>query len=182
MTNIAEKKEEVAPMLVEVEVQREVEQFLYREARYLDDNDYGSWVELLAPDIHYWMPIIENRKRDDPKGTYGLDRLAYFDDTLEDIQRRIHRYQSNTAWMEDPATRHVHVITNIEVEFGERRNEVVAHSVFTNYRNRGEKDEDLLFGRRRDVIRKEDSRWLLARRRILIAQNLFLSKNINTFF
>ena len=182
MTNLAEKNLETAPTSVSADVQREIEKFLYLEARLLDENNYSAWMELLAPDIHYWMPVIENRKRDDPAGVYGADRLAYFDDTLDQIERRVQRYESKTAWMEDPATRHVHVITNIEVELGEKPNEVIAHSVFTNYRNRGERDEDLLFGRRHDVIRKENGRWLLARRKILIAQNLFLSKNINTFF
>jgi len=167
--------------IVPASVQGEIERFLYLEARLLDEGDYDSWLVLLAPDIHYWMPIIENRMRGDPIGTYGPDRVAYFDDTLDDIKRRVARFQSRTAWAEDPATRHIHVISNIEVEAGEKPDEVVAHSIFINYRNRGERDEDILYGRRRDLIRRRSGSWLLARRRILIAQNVLLAKNINTF-
>ena len=35
---------------------RDVEQFLYREARYLDDRDFEQWLECYAPDAEFWMP------------------------------------------------------------------------------------------------------------------------------
>jgi len=171
----------VVPTEVSHTVSRQVERFLYREARLLDQGDYDAWLSLLAPDIHYWMPVIENRARDDPEGTYAPERLAYYDDTIDDLRRRIVRFQAKTAWAENPATRHVHVISNVEVEPGDSPGEVVAHSVFVNYRSRSERDEVVLFGRRRDVLRHRDGVWLLARRRILIAQNVLLSKNLNVF-
>ncbi|MBS0416489.1 MAG: 3-phenylpropionate/cinnamic acid dioxygenase subunit beta [Proteobacteria bacterium] len=160
----------------------EVERFLYREARLLDSGEFESWLGLLAPDIHYWMPVVENRAREDANGAYGPERMAYFDDRLPDLKRRVERYCARTAWSENPPTRHVHVISNIEVEPAQRNDEVIAHSVFVNYRNRGERDEDVLFGRRRDILCRQEGSWLLARRRIVIAQNVLLAKNINTFF
>jgi ethylbenzene dioxygenase subunit beta len=165
-----------------ISVLLEIEQFLFREARLLDENDYDGWLSLMAPDIHYWMPVIENRAREDPQGAYGAERLAYFDDSLEDLKRRIARFQGRTAWAENPATRHVHVISNVELDASSEPDEVVAHSVFINYRNRGERDQDTLVGRRRDVIRRQDGAWKLKSRRIVIAQNVLLSKNLNTFF
>ena len=171
----------VARASVSTETRCDVEQFLFREARILDDGNYEAWLALLADDVHYWMPVIENRLRGDPKGTYGPDRVAYFDDNRTDLTRRVARFLSPTAWAENPATRHVHVISNVEVEQGEREEEVIAHSVFVNYRNRGERDQDILMGRRRDVLRRSNTSWLLVKRRILLAQNVLLSKNINTF-
>ena len=91
------------------------------------------------------------------------------------------RFLSPAAWAENPATRHVHVISNVEVEQGDCDGEVIAHSVFVNYRNRGERDQDVMMGRRRDVLRRSNTSWLLVKRRILMAQNVLLSKNINTF-
>jgi len=171
----------VAGTAVSAEIHRDVEQFLFREARILDEGDYEAWLGLLADDIHYWMPVIENRMRGDPKGTYGPDRVAYFDDNRTDLTRRVARFLSPAAWAENPATRHVHVITNVEVEPSDRDEEVIAHSVFVNYRNRGERDQDVLMGRRRDALRRSGTSWLLVKRRILFAQNVLLSKNINTF-
>ena len=33
-----------------------VRDFLYREARYLDDKDWDNWLELYAVDASFWMP------------------------------------------------------------------------------------------------------------------------------
>ena len=33
-----------------------VRDFLYREARNLDDKDWDSWLELYAADASFWMP------------------------------------------------------------------------------------------------------------------------------
>ncbi len=43
-------------------LEREVEQFLYMEAELLDDRRYSDWIELIAEDIHYHMPIRRNVK------------------------------------------------------------------------------------------------------------------------
>ena len=36
--------------------QNAIEQFLYREARYLDDREFEKWLECYADDVVYWMP------------------------------------------------------------------------------------------------------------------------------
>lgn len=33
-----------------------VRQFLYREARYLDDRKFERWLECYHPDVEFWMP------------------------------------------------------------------------------------------------------------------------------
>ena len=33
-----------------------VRDFLYREARYLDDRQWDEWLELYAQDATFWMP------------------------------------------------------------------------------------------------------------------------------
>ena len=36
------------------------EQFLYREARYLDDRDWDAWLSLYAHDAEFWMPAWDD--------------------------------------------------------------------------------------------------------------------------
>ena len=43
--------------------QSEVEQFLYREARYLDDRDFDKWPECYAADRDFWMPAGTTTRR-----------------------------------------------------------------------------------------------------------------------
>ena len=38
----------------------EVRQFLYREARFLDDKEWESWLALYAPDAEYWVPAWDD--------------------------------------------------------------------------------------------------------------------------
>ena len=52
---------------------------------------------------------------------------------------------------------------------------------FLIYRNRVETETDLLVGKREDVLRREDGRWRIARRKIVLDQSVLLAKNL-TFF
>jgi len=158
-----------------------IEQFLFREARLLDQEQWEAWLALMAEDIHYWMPAIENRRRADRLGAYAPGRGAYFDDNRTDLGRRVARFVQPSAWAEDPPTRHVHVISNIEAYPAEQAGEFVVHSVFVNYRSRGEADNDVLLGRREDLLRAHGDGFLIARRKIVITQSLLMSKNLNTF-
>lgn len=172
---------QTVPGTIDTETARRVEQWMYREARLLDEERYDDWLELLADDIHYWVPGIEVRHRSDARGSFGSGRMAYFDDDLQSLRRRAVRLASPTAWAEDPATRHVHLVSNVEVDRGEAATEVVARSVITNVRCRGRIESDVLYARRQDVLRDEGGRYLLARRRVVISQSVLDAKNLNTF-
>ena len=43
--------------------QNAIEQFLYREARYLDDREFEKWLDCYADDVVYWMPAWDDRDR-----------------------------------------------------------------------------------------------------------------------
>ncbi|REE06609.1 ethylbenzene dioxygenase beta subunit [Paraburkholderia sp. BL27I4N3] len=163
------------------EIAHKIEQFLFYEARLLDSERWSDWLALTSEDIHYWMPAIENRRRADKLAAYAPGRGAYFDDNRLDLTRRVARFMQPSAWAEDPPTRHVHVISNVEAYEGREPDEYLVHSVFVNYRSRGEADNDLLLGRREDVLRYGDGAFSIARRKIVITQSLFMSKNLNTF-
>ncbi|HRD34739.1 MAG TPA: 3-phenylpropionate/cinnamic acid dioxygenase subunit beta [Rhodocyclaceae bacterium] len=165
----------------DAETQRRIAQFLYREGRLLDDERWDDWLGLMAEDIHYWMPTMENRRRADKNGSHAVDRGALYNDNLRDLSRRIARFKQPSAWAEDPATRHCHVVSGIEVYLGEKSGEFIVHSTFVNYRSRVEKDNDLLVGRREDVLRSAGDSFKLARRKIIITQSVLMAKNLNTF-
>ncbi|PKO26388.1 MAG: 3-phenylpropionate dioxygenase [Betaproteobacteria bacterium HGW-Betaproteobacteria-9] len=171
--------------LPEVAVDRDthhrIEQFLYREARLLDHERWDDWLALVAEDIHYWMPTMENRRRIDKAGPYGQDRGALFDDNLYDLTRRVTRFKQPSAWAEDPPTRHAHVVSGVEAFEGERAGEYIVHSTFVNYRTRVDHDNYQLVGRREDILRDGSDGLRLARRKIVITQSVLLAKNLNTF-
>ena len=177
------------------EIVREVEQFLYREARLLDERRFHEWLDLLAEDIRYWMPVRSNRY---PKASKAIsildpdryaeeelakdDELAILDETKETLARRIARLDTGMAWAEDPPSRTRHLIANIEVEAGESESEVKVYSNFIVYRNRGETEEDFYVGGRQDILRKVNGTWKIAGRKIVLDQNVLLAKNVSIFF
>lgn len=171
----------LADVPVDRDTHHRIEQFLFREARLLDEERWDDWLTLMAEDIHYWMPTMENRRRADKAGPYGPDRGALYDDNLHDLTRRVTRFKQPSAWAEDPPTRHAHMVSGVEAYEGERSGEYRVHSTFVNYRTRVDHDNYLLCGRREDVLRVEADGLRLARRKIVITQSVLMAKNLNTF-
>lgn len=160
---------------------RKVEQFLYREARLLDEERYDDWLGLLTDDIRYWMPGVQTRHRRDVASAPLDQRMAMFDDDLLNLKRRVRRFQNETTWAEDPPTRHCHIVTNVEAFPGQTAGEIEARSVVISIRNRNEAEEDWAAARRRDRLREVDGSLKLAYREIHLTQSVWLSKNLNTF-
>jgi 3-phenylpropionate/cinnamic acid dioxygenase small subunit len=177
------------------EVIREVEQFLYREARLLDERRFHEWLELLSDDVRYWMSTRTNRyptvskailsldsTRDDEADLAKVNALAIFDETKETLRRRVARLDTGMAWAEDPPSRTRHIITNIEVEQGESASELKVYANFMVYRNRSETEQDFYVGGRQDVLRQVNGAWQIARRTIILDQNVLLAKNVSILF
>jgi len=73
-----------------------------------------------------------------------------------------------------------HVI--IEVEEAEMASELNVYSNNIVYRSRGETEQDYFVGAREDVLRHVDGTWKIARRKIVLDQNVLLAKNVSIFF
>src|SRR2546427_12815687 len=177
------------------EVIREVEQFLYREARLLDERRFHEWLELFTDDVHYWMTGRSSRYPRSSKAIGILDpdryvdaeltkdeELAILDETKTTLGGRVARLDTGMAWAEDPPSRTRHMISNIEVEEGDTASELKVYSNYLVYRTRGETEQDFYIGRREDVLRRIDGVWKIARRKIILDQNVLLAKNVSIFF
>ncbi|HSF29472.1 MAG TPA: 3-phenylpropionate/cinnamic acid dioxygenase subunit beta [Candidatus Tectomicrobia bacterium] len=174
---------------------REVEQFLYREARLLDERRFHEWLELLTDDVHYWMPVRTSRYPKSSKAIAIRDparyteeelskegEVAIFDETKDTLARRIARLDTGMAWAEDPPSRTRHIVANIEVERGETDSELRVYSNFIVYRNRSETEQDFYVGARQDILQQVEGAWKIARRKIILDQNVLLAKNVSIFF
>ncbi|MEU9734788.1 3-phenylpropionate/cinnamic acid dioxygenase subunit beta [Streptomyces sp. NPDC048002] len=169
----------------------EVEQFYYEEAALLDEGRYADWLDLLADDLDYWMPTRTNRlRRQQALSVAARGEAAFYDETKESLAWRIRRFDSGMAWAEDPPSRTRHLIGNVMVGHvdaaeheGFSQNDLVVQSTFLVYRNRLEREENVFAGTRTDILRRtEDGDLRVARRTILLDQNVLLAKNISTFF
>jgi len=167
---------------------QEIAEFLYAEAELLDERRYDDWLTLLADDIRYWMPMRRNVKFGDTAREFtreGAD-ISWFDEGRETLTRRVRQIQTGIHWAEEPQSRIAHLVTNVQLleatpSVADAR-EVTAKCRFLIYRNRVETETDLLVGKREDTLRRADTSWLIARRKIILDQNVLLTKNLTFFF
>ncbi|MGE8064900.1 benzoate 1,2-dioxygenase small subunit [Pseudomonas sp. NPDC089569] len=90
-----------------------VRDFLFREARYLDDRQWDQWLEMYAADATFWMPAWDDNDEltEDPQREISL--IWYGNRTgLED---RIFRIKTERSSASVPDTRTSHNISNIEL-------------------------------------------------------------------
>ena len=178
------RDEQIASLLLK----HEIEEFLYHEADLLDERRYEEWLSVVADDVRYWMPMRRNVKVGEAEREFtraGQD-INWFDEGKETLTRRVKQIQTGMHWAEEPVSRISHMVSNvrlIEVNPSVANPiEVATKCRFLIYRNRVETETDILVGKREDLLRRTDSGWQIARRKIILDQNVLLSKNLTFFF
>jgi 3-phenylpropionate/cinnamic acid dioxygenase small subunit len=169
-------------------LQREIEEFLYQEAELLDARQYEAWLDLFTEDVRYWMPMRRNVPHDELAREFtreGLD-VNWFDEGKDTLTRRVKQILTGVHWAEEPPSRICHMVSNVQI-LKVRGDETVPSEVavkcrFLVYRNRVETETDLLVGKREDVLRRGEGGWKIARRMIVLDQNVLLAKNLTFFF
>jgi len=167
---------------------QEIAQFLYAEAEMLDERHHDEWLALLAEDIRYWMPMRRNVKFGDTtrEFTRETEDISWFDEGKDTLTRRVRQIQTGIHWAEEPRSRITHMVSNVQLlevsPDAVSPCEALVKSRFLIYRNRVETETDLLVGKREDMLRREGDSWLIARRKIVLDQNVLLSKNLTFFF
>lgn len=77
--------------------------FIYDEARMLDEGRYDAWLALWLPDGHYWMPLEYQQK--DP---HTVTSLMYED--LFMLKLRVERLNGARTFSQKPKSRCHHVL------------------------------------------------------------------------
>jgi 3-phenylpropionate/cinnamic acid dioxygenase small subunit len=166
----------------------EIAEFLYNEAELLDERRYSEWLDLLANDIRYWMPMRRNVKYGDTEREFTREHVdvSWFDEGKDILTRRVRQIETGIHWAEEPQSRIAHMVSNVQIlaavpDTGPAH-EVKVKSRFLIYRNRVETETDLLVGKREDTLRRSRDGWLIARRKIILDQNVLMTKNLTFFF
>ncbi len=165
-------------------LREEIEQFLYLEAELLDDRRFDDWINLIADDIHYHMPIRRNVKFGEQarENTSSRNEISWFDEGKRTLAGRVRQINTGLHWCEEPFSRIRHLVTNVRVVSVDG-DEVRVNSNFFVWQNRLQDEVNLFVGRREDILRRDDeTQWKIAKRLILLDQNVLLAKVISTFF
>ena len=129
----------------------EVEQFLFREARLLDNAQMEEWLELFTKDCLYWTPVS-------PGGGDPTKEITISFDDRRRLEDRIYRIRTGYAWSQVPASRTIRLISNVEVWQGDEEDVLRVRSNFVIHELRAGRMK-LLSGWYGHRLRKEDGEW-----------------------
>ena len=140
----------------------QIENFLYREARLMDENAYDAWLALWSDDALYWVPA--NADDIDPQRHVSI----IYEDKAR-LEDRIARLKSDAAYAQDPKSRMRRVISNIEIEEGEN-GEVTVYSNF-NLTELRRSQQRTFAGRTIHKLRPEGNSFKIAYKKVLLVNN-----------
>ncbi|NKQ54195.1 aromatic-ring-hydroxylating dioxygenase subunit beta [Amycolatopsis sp. K13G38] len=101
---------------------RDIERFLYREARYADTHDYDAWEALWTDDALYWVPA----------GSPDIDPLREMSvvyDNRSRISTRLRQLRTGKRYAQAPPSNLSRVVGNVEV-LGHEGDDVVVGATF----------------------------------------------------
>lgn len=133
--------------------------FIYEEARMLDDGRFNEWLSLWMPDGHYWMPL--DYKQEDPVTTTSL---LYEDNFM--LRLRVERLEGERTFSQKPKSRCSHVIQRPFVdEYDPDANRYVTHTSMHYVETRLD-DQQLLALTARHELCVEDDQIRIANKRV----------------
>ena len=143
---------------VAVETQLRVEQFIYRQAEFLDEKQWDDWLALFTDDGHYWMPA-------DPNQADGEGVPNIFWEDLNLMKLRIRRNNHPRAHSQAPANRLCHVVSNVIIENEDVNGDIIVRSRFhcAEYLRY---DVRSFTGKYRHHLRKTDDGYRIALQRV----------------
>ena len=87
----------------------ELADFVYAEARLLDEQQFEAWLDLYAEDGHYWMPL--EHEQTDPR---LQPSLMYEDKML--LRVRVERLAGLRTYSQQPRSRSHHLLQRPSIE------------------------------------------------------------------
>lgn len=185
MTTLNNKDRLLEAMLL----REEIAQFLYHEAELLDTRRFEDWLDLLADDLTYFMPIRRNVKFGEHarhEDTVQGEGISWFDEDKWTLTKRVEQIMTGDHYAEEPLSRVCRMVSNVQV--ADRNGPcgegdlIDTASRFLLYQNRGQYETTLFAGKRYDRLRRTRSGWQIAARKIVLDQNILLAKNLTVFF
>ena len=135
----------------------EFEQFLFHEARLLDDRRFREWMGLFTEDGTYWVPAVPGQES-------PFDQASLFYDDRDLMQTRIARLEHPRIHVQTPPSRTAHLIGNVSAEPGaDGEYRVSSTVIMVEYRN----DKQRVFaGRQTHHLRRDGAELKIVQKRV----------------
>jgi ethylbenzene dioxygenase beta subunit len=148
--------------------EREVNRFVYREARLIDERRFDEWLELWDTECRYFIPA--NDYADSPL------RVSVVRDNRHRLEERVFRLTHADAHAQEPFSRTTHQLSNVESEWaGEDLIEVNCVSTLFEVRN---DYQEIYSGRTQYLLRLSEGRFHIQSKTVNLTRNNQLLGNL----
>ena len=153
-----------------LELQHEIEQFLFHEAALADEHAYKAWQALWAPELLYWVPC--NADQIDPSKQVSL----IFDDRPR-LEERLYRLGTKHAHSQNPRSRLSRVVSNVRLLGFDPASGGEVSSRFNLTEARADRIT-VWAGRQHHVLERHGDTWLMREKRVYLVNNDSLMGNM----
>ncbi|WP_040700052.1 aromatic-ring-hydroxylating dioxygenase subunit beta [Nocardia vinacea] len=141
---------------------RELEQFIYREARFADEHDYDSWEALWIDDAVYWVPV--------DGGRYDPERhVSIMYDNRRRISTRLQQLRTGKRYAQSPPSNLRRTISNVEL-LSVEGDEITVGANFVLYESKP-RGIHTWAGRYTYVLRRADGELRLVRKTVVLVNS-----------
>ncbi|MDQ1500467.1 MAG: hypothetical protein QOI86_3807 [Actinomycetota bacterium] len=150
---------------VDTDLLREIERFVFLEARLADEGDYDGWEALWTDDGVYWIPA--NGDDIDP-----TTQMSIIFDNRSRIALRVRQLKSDKRHAQNPKSRLRRILGNIEILETDPPDEgdLVVGANFFVYESR-DRGTTMWAGRTEYRLRRVDGPWRMARKKVMLVDN-----------
>lgn len=140
--------------------EHDVERFLVREARLLDEWKLAEWLELMAPESRYLIPSLDSP---DSEPEHALFLVA---DSYPMLKSRVGQLLGRTAWAENPRSRTRRLVSNVDILARDEDTATITAN-FAVWRFQSGQT-DVYVGRYRHIVTRRDGQLRLLERRAVL--------------
>ena len=146
----------------------EAEDFLYREAKLIDQREFDAWLALFTDDAVYWAPNVV----EDP-----IREPSIFYDNRQRLEERVYRLTETPAHAQIPPSRTIRTVNNVRVkassgdsEANVSCNTIIYEMRLGDARRAGLGDPRWVAGACEYVLRPDEAGWKIAMKKVLLLQ------------
>lgn len=144
-----------------VSLRERVEEFLFYEAKLIDEHLYDEWLGLWTEDGLYWVPC--NTDDADP----ARQAMIIYDNRAR-LGERIYRLTSGAAWAQQPRSRTRRLISNVEVRPNDGGYVVESNCIIAELRR---SRQDIFAARMLHTLRPVGESFQIALKKVLLLNN-----------
>jgi 3-phenylpropionate/cinnamic acid dioxygenase small subunit len=139
---------------------------LYREAAYLDRQQWDDWLGLYVPDCVFWVPsyISETTVTRDPQTE--VSHIYYA--TRSGLEDRVWRIRSGLSVATIPMPRTMHAVTNVQLTAARDDALTLESNIAVDVFNLKNHASHRLFGRAEHRLVMRDGAWRIARKTVIV--------------